>query len=414
MLKFAERGILDAAKNSGLDNNHQLTMGLTEWDQLTVLYDVAKGLLHMHGQSIIHRDLAARNVLMKETGDSGVIWKIGDLGMSREVEVKNYYRVCNGAQVPWFWLSPEAQQTNTYDSASDVWAYGVLWYGVVTWGADPFSHLKTAQYTEIMSNVKQGYLKLIASIPESPSKDIAKLIFVEKETRIDVDGLLAAVERARLQKYEEDNVASFSETASKEFKTFKIEIPSPGGVKRYQIEIDFQKLLEESLSWKNIEFLLDYFSTVAHVTPNNKNVSAVMQTELDKKIVTIVDGVQFTALRFSQETFMRAINIEHFNSIDSSECFINKGIPRFHSVDRTMPFIPFHPGRDTFSKHNKMQDTTKDKAKLKEFKKASFKASNMVVYRMMKQIHDTMKVNAHTLAVDYEAGAVYRPIYGPL
>lgn len=184
-------------------------------------------------------------------------------------------------------------------------------------------------------------------------------------------------------------------------------------MKRYQIEIDFQKLLEESLSWKNIEFLLIYLTTVAHVTPNNKNVAAVMQTELNKKIVTIVDGVQFTVLRFSQKTFMRAMNTEHFNIIDSSECFVNKGIPRFHSLDRTMTFMPFHPGRDTFYKNNKMPEIKQNKLDTAK-SKASFKASNIVVYRMMKQIHDTMKVNAHTLAVDYEAGAVYRPIYGPL
>ena len=53
------------------------SMGL----KCSVLQDVARGLVYLHGQSppIIHRDLSARNILL----NSGMVAKIADLGVAR-------------------------------------------------------------------------------------------------------------------------------------------------------------------------------------------------------------------------------------------------------------------------------------------------------------------------------------------
>ncbi|CAB4040441.1 tyrosine kinase, partial [Paramuricea clavata] len=92
---------------------------------------IAAGMKHVSGLSIVHRDLAAKNILL---GEDKVL-KISDFGLSRE---GTYIKRSNG-KIPFRWLSIEAIRERTYSTASDVWAFGVVLWEICTLGDTPYS-----------------------------------------------------------------------------------------------------------------------------------------------------------------------------------------------------------------------------------------------------------------------------------
>ena len=64
---------------------------------------VAAGVSYMASLRFVHRDIAARNCLV----DDGLVVKVADFGMSRDVYEVNYYKRLGG-MLPLRWMAPEA------------------------------------------------------------------------------------------------------------------------------------------------------------------------------------------------------------------------------------------------------------------------------------------------------------------
>ncbi|CAB4037807.1 TK kinase [Paramuricea clavata] len=92
--------------------NEEIRVALDPKELESFARQIATGMKHVSGLSIVHRDLAARNILL---GEDKVL-KISDFGLSRE---GTYIKKSNG-KIPFRWLSIEAIQERTYSTAGDV------------------------------------------------------------------------------------------------------------------------------------------------------------------------------------------------------------------------------------------------------------------------------------------------------
>ncbi|KPP64716.1 hypothetical protein Z043_116906 [Scleropages formosus] len=109
---------------------------------------VADGMAYLESVKSIHRDLAARNVLVGEN----YICKVGDFGLARFVKDPIY--ICDDKEIPYKWCAPEAIRHGRFSIKSDVWAFGVLLYEILTYGGTPYPAFSNG---EMYSLVMSGY-----------------------------------------------------------------------------------------------------------------------------------------------------------------------------------------------------------------------------------------------------------------
>ncbi|XP_019855623.1 PREDICTED: serine/threonine-protein kinase STE20-like isoform X3 [Amphimedon queenslandica] len=149
--------IMELMKNGDL-RNHLLSIrkdletssdDLLPSKLLKFCQQIANGMNYLSMKSFVHRDLAARNVFLNDR----FICKIGDFGMSRDLEDENYY-VSHGGKVPVKWTAPEALLYKKYAPTTDVWSYGAVLYEMWSLGHKPFEEYSNQQYMEM---IQTGY-----------------------------------------------------------------------------------------------------------------------------------------------------------------------------------------------------------------------------------------------------------------
>merc|ERR1719498_927201 len=111
---------------------------------------ICSGMAILTSHGIVHRDLALRNILVMSYGASdaaAVHVKVSDFGMAVEGTYTN-----GGATIPTRWVPPEVLRRMKWSTKSDVWAFGVTVWEVLTYGLHPYEDLTDSEVKKFVKN----------------------------------------------------------------------------------------------------------------------------------------------------------------------------------------------------------------------------------------------------------------------
>nr|BAG55496.1 protein tyrosine kinase [Monosiga ovata] len=142
------------------------SIALTRLEQLIYAVQIADGMAYMAENRFIHMDLAARNCLLH----TGNVCKVADFGLTRPLdEGEDHYVLRVSAKLPVKWVSIEALDDKIFSEGSDIWAYGVLLWEILSYGAAPYENVRNQ---DIQRRVREG---LRLKCPEGADEHIFRV-----------------------------------------------------------------------------------------------------------------------------------------------------------------------------------------------------------------------------------------------
>ncbi|XP_078088246.1 serine/threonine-protein kinase A-Raf-like isoform X2 [Mustelus asterias] len=174
---------------------HVLETKFDTFQLIDIARQTAQGMDYLHAKNIIHRDLKSNNIFLHE----GLTVKIGDFGLAT---VKSRWSGSQQVEQPSgsiLWMAPEVirmQNNNPYSFQSDVYAYGIVLYEIMT-GTLPYSHINNRD--QIIFMVGRGYLtpdlgKVYSNCPKAMKRLIVDCIKVKRDERPLFIQILASIE----------------------------------------------------------------------------------------------------------------------------------------------------------------------------------------------------------------------------
>ncbi|KAK0410497.1 hypothetical protein QR680_005159 [Steinernema hermaphroditum] len=164
-------------------------------DLLTMMIDIGRGCAYLEMNKHVHRDLAARNCLISSRNAQLRVTKIADFGLARDIDSNEYYRIHGEDFLPLRWLAPESAHDGVFTTKSDVWAFGVLLWEILTLGRTPYDDKENFQVLQYVKN--GGTLEKPPHCPEELFNVVREAWVYEPEKRPRFADLLPKLEALR-------------------------------------------------------------------------------------------------------------------------------------------------------------------------------------------------------------------------
>ncbi|XP_066151557.1 aurora kinase C-like [Euwallacea fornicatus] len=140
---------------------------------------IADALRYCHKRKVIHRDIKPENLLFGAKGEI----KIADFGWSVHAPSSRRTTLCGTLD----YLPPEMITGKAHDEKVDLWALGVLCYEFLT-GKPPF---EAKEYSETYKKISKAIFTFQPHISEGARDLIKKLLVVQPEYRLSLEGVLS-------------------------------------------------------------------------------------------------------------------------------------------------------------------------------------------------------------------------------
>ncbi|XP_066580840.1 serine/threonine-protein kinase B-raf isoform X1 [Amia ocellicauda] len=177
---------------------HHLHIIETKFEMIKLIdiaRQTAQGMDYLHAKSIIHRDLKSNNIFLHED----LTVKIGDFGLATvksRWSGSHQFEQLSGSIL---WMAPEVirlQDKNPYSFQSDVYAFGIVLYELMT-GQLPYSNINNRD--QIIFMVGRGYLspdlsKVRSNCPKAMKRLMAECLKKKREERPLFPQTLASIE----------------------------------------------------------------------------------------------------------------------------------------------------------------------------------------------------------------------------
>ena len=128
---------------------------------LEIALDVCNAMMYLGERDIIHRDLRAKNCFVFAHGEK-LLTKLGDFHLAilsysskksstrldqqmPNATVKQHMNEDMRSQFAVRWMAAEALRNSEFNTASDVWSFGVLLFEIFTFGTKPYTNMPSGK-----------------------------------------------------------------------------------------------------------------------------------------------------------------------------------------------------------------------------------------------------------------------------
>jgi serine/threonine protein kinase len=154
--------VMEYLEGSDLQQIIRVGAPLTTFEKIEIMVGVAEGLQYAHEHGVIHRDIKPANIMRLTDGSV----KIMDFGIARVTRESSTRLTQTGFMVGSVnYMSPEQFRGLQLDELCDIWAFGVVFYEILT-GQNPFAGADSA--TVIYKITMQNPPPVQTLAPECP------------------------------------------------------------------------------------------------------------------------------------------------------------------------------------------------------------------------------------------------------